>query len=256
MISQLINLNLFAFLLVFARIGTAFTVMPGFGSQQVPMNIRLTFALAVTFVLTPMLMDVLPVEPTQVSVLFLLLASEILIGLFLGLIPRVFMAALQTAGTVLSMVASMANMFVQDPIAEQQSSVLSSFLSMLALTIVFVTDTHHLMLMALVDSYSLFTPVGGPMIGDMSDFLAHKIAESFALGVQLASPLIVSGLAYYLGLGIMGRLMPQLPVFFFGMPIQITMQIYLLMVTLTAMMMVFMAYMEDGLYSLTTSFGG
>lgn len=256
MISELINLNLFAFLLVFARIGAAISVMPGFGSMQVPMNIRLTFALAVSFILTPMLSDLLPVEPVQVSALFLLLASEILIGLFLGMIPRVLMGALQTAGTILSMVASMANMFIQDPIAEQQSSVLSTYLSMMALTIVFVTDTHHLMLMALVDSYSLFTPVGGPMVADMSDFLAHKVADSFAMGLQLSAPLIVSGLAYYLGLGILGRLMPQLPVFFFGMPIQIGLQIYLIMVTTTGMMMVFMAYFQDGLFSLTTSFGG
>jgi flagellar biosynthetic protein FliR len=256
MISQLINLNLFAFLLVFARIGSAFTLMPGFGSQQIPMNIRLTFGVAVAFVLTPMLMDYLPVEPKEVSVLFLLLASEMLIGVFLGLIPRVFMAALQTTGTMLSMMASMANMFIQDPIADQQSSLLSTFLGMMALTIVFVSDTHHLMLNALADSYSLFNPVAGPMIGDMSDFLAHKVSESFAIGVQLSAPLIVSGVAYYLGLGILGRLMPQLPVFFFGMPIQITMQIYLMMVALTATMLVFMNYYESGLVELTTAFGG
>lgn len=256
MISQLINLNLFAFLLVFARIGTAFMIMPGFGAQQVPMNVRLTFALAVAFVLTPVLMEYLPLEPTQVSVLAALITSEMLIGVFLGLIPRIFMAALQTAGTVVSMMASMANMFIHDPIAEQQSSVLSAFLGTMALTIVFVTDTHHLMLAALVDSYSLFNPASGPMIGDMSDFLAHKVAESFALGVQLSAPLIVSGVAYYLGLGILGRLMPQLPVFFFGMPIQIGMQVYLLMITLPAVMMVFMTYMQDGLLSLTSAFGG
>lgn len=256
MISELININLFAFLLVFARIGAALSVMPGFGSMQVPMNIRLTFALAVSFILTPTLTGFLPIEPPQVSALVLLLASEILIGLFMGMIPRVFMGALQTAGTILSMVASMANMFIQDPIAEQQSSVLSTYLSMMALTIVFVTDTHHLMLMALVDSYSIFTPVGGPMVADMSDFLAHKVADSFAMGLQLSAPLIVSGLAYYLGLGILGRLMPQLPVFFFGMPIQIALQIYLIMVTTTGMMMVFMAFFQNGLFSLTTSFGG
>lgn len=256
MIGQLINLNLFAFLLVFSRIGTAFMIMPGFGSQQIPINARIAFALAVSFILTPMLMEYIPLEPTEVSVLALLLASEVLIGVFLGLVPRVFMAALQVAGTILAMVASMANMFIMDPIAEQQSSLLSTFLGIMALTIMFVTNTHHLMIAALADSYSLFPPAGGPMVADMTDYLAHKVSESFTLGVQLSSPLIVSAVAYYLGLGILGRLMPQLPVFFFGMPIQIAMQLYLLMVTLTAMMMVFMNFMQTGLIGLTTSFGG
>lgn len=255
MIGQLINLNLFAFLLVFARIGAAMSIMPGFGSQQVPVTVRLTFALLVSLTVTPLVMDLLPAEPVAVSVLFMLLTSEILIGLFLGLIPRIYMAALQTAGTVLAMVASMANMFIMDPISEQQSSLFSTFLGLMGLTLIFVTNTHHLMLAALVDSYSLFTPVEGPNIGDMSDFLAHQVAGSFTLGVQLASPLIVSGLAYYIGLGILGRLMPQLPVFFFGMPIQITGQLFLLMVALPAMMLVFMGQMDQGLADFTRPLG-
>lgn len=255
MIGQLINLNLFAFLLVFARIGAAMSIMPGFGSQQVPVTVRLTFALLLSLTVTPLVMDLLPTEPVAVSVLFMLLSSEILIGLFLGLVPRIYMAALQTAGTVLAMVASMANMFIMDPISEQQSSLFSTFLGLMGLTLIFVTNTHHLMLAALVDSYSLFTPVEGPLIGDMTDFLAHQVAGSFALGVQLASPLIVSGLAYYIGLGILGRLMPQLPVFFFGMPIQITMQLFLLMVSIPAMMLVFMGRMDQGLVDFTRPLG-
>lgn len=256
MIGQLLNLNLFAFLLVFARIGTAMSIMPGFASMQVPIPIRLTLALLVSLVITPLVMEYLPGEPTQVSVLFLLLASEITIGLFLGLIPRIILAALQTAGTVISMVASMANVFVHDPVAEQQSSLISTFLSIMALTLIFVTDLHYLMLAALVDSYTLFQPVQGPMIADMSDFIAHKVAESFALGVQMSAPLIVSGLAYSVGLGVLGRLMPQLPVFFFGMPIQIVMQIYLFMVTLSAIMMVALRSLQDSLTAMTGAFGG
>ena len=253
MLSELINLNLFTFLLVFCRIGMAFSLLPGIGSQQVPIKARLGFALAVTLIVTPMLKDFLPAEPREVSLLALLLISEVLIGAFIGLIPRVLMAALHTTGTILAMMASMANMFVRDAVAEQQSSVLSSYLGMIAVTLIFVTNSHHLMLAAVYDSYTLFQPAAGPMIGDMSDYLAHRVADSFRIGVQLAMPLIISGVSYYLLLGIMGRLMPALPVFFFGMPIQILMQVYLVMVTVSAMMMVFMRYFEDGLYSFTQS---
>jgi len=255
MLNQLINVNLFAFLLVFCRVGTAFILLPGFGSQQVLVTARLALALGVTLLLTPVLMSILPAEPVAVSALALLLVSEILIGAFLGTIPRVFMAALHTAGTVISMMASLSNMFVRDPIVEQQSSLISAYLGIIGLTLVFVTDTHHLMLAAVVDSYTLFKPAVAPMIGDMSNYLAHRVADSFRLGVQLSAPLIVAGLAYYLLLGILGRLMPALPVFFFGMPIQITLQLYLFMITLSAMMMVFMRYFEDGLYSFTQAQG-
>jgi flagellar biosynthetic protein FliR len=69
--------------------------------------------------------------------------------------------------------------------------------------------------------------------------------DSFRLGVMLVSPLLVTGITYYVGLGLLGRLMPQLPVFFFGLPIQITMQIAVLMMTLSTAMMVFLSRFED-----------
>lgn len=255
MLSQLINLNLFAFLLIFARLGVAFSVMPGFGSQQVPLPIRLTFALLVTLVVTPVLQPILPLEPATTSALALLISSEVLTGAFLGMIPRIFMGALQTAGTFMAMLASMANAFVMDPVAEQQSSILATFLSTVAITLIFVTNTHHLMLTAIVDSYSIFVPAEGIIVADVSEYFARKVADSFRIGVQISSPLIVAGLAYYVGLGIMGRLMPQLPVFFFGMPIQIAMQFSLFMLSLSTMMLVFLRFFTDNLLNFVTSWG-
>lgn len=255
MLSQLINLNLFAFLLIFARLGVAFSVMPGFGSQQVPLPIRLTFALLVTLVVTPVLQPILPLEPATTSALALLITSEVLTGAFLGMIPRIFLGALQTAGTFMAMLASMANAFVMDPVAEQQSSILATFLSTVAITLIFVTNTHHLMLTAIVDSYSIFVPAEGIIVADISEYFARKVADSFRIGVQISSPLIVAGLAYYVGLGIMGRLMPQLPVFFFGMPIQIALQFSLFMLSLSTMMLVFLRFFTDNLLNFVTSWG-
>ena len=250
MLEQLINLNLFAFLLIFSRIGSAFMLLPGIGQQFVSPNIRLTFALLVSFVMTPVLMNTLPAMPPTVAETSLILVGEVLIGIFLGLIPRIAMAALQTAGTVLSLVSSMANMFVLDPISEQQSSLLSTFLGIMGILLVFISDTHHLMIAAITESYTIFIP-GGPLaVGDMTDVLARKTADSFRIGVQLSSPLILTGLAYYVGLGIMGRLMPQLPVFFFGLPAQITTQITVIAIALPGMMLVFMTYLENNLINL------
>ena len=250
MLEQLLNLNLFAFLLIFSRIGSAMMLLPGIGQQFVSPNIRLTFALLVSFVMTPVLMDSLPIIPPTVAETSLLLIGEILIGIFLGLIPRIAMAALQTAGTILALVSSMANMFILDPISEQQSSLLSTFLGIMGIVLVFVTDTHHLMLAAITESYTIFIPGGPIAVGDMADILARKTADSFRLGIQLSSPLILTGLAYYVGLGLMGRLMPQLPVFFFGLPAQIATQIVVMIIALPGIMLVFMAYLEGNLINI------
>src|SRR3546814_12035340 len=79
---------------------------------------------------------------------------------------------------------------------------------------------HHLMLMALVDSYTLFVPGTGFPTGDFSEMAAETVARSFALGFQIALPVVVVGVLIYLAMGLMSRLMPQIQVFFLALPVQ------------------------------------
>ena len=248
MLLELLNLNIFSFFLVFARVGSAFAVMPGFSSSFVSVKFRLTIALATAFLLTPLLAADLPVPPQSTIALGLLIAGEILIGSYLGLIALVLLGALQTAGTFIAFSSSMANALINDPISQQQSSTISGFLTTMGLVLIFVADLHHLMLQALVDSYTLFIPGEGLPIGDFSDYLARLVAKSFALGLQMAAPAMIVGLTYYVGLGLLGRLMPTLQVFFFGLPFQLTAQLWVLAVTVSGIMLAFMDEFE-GVYS-------
>jgi len=240
MLEQLLTLNLFGFFLVFARVGTALAAMPGFGAAYVPTDMRLAIGLAIAFVMTPALIAEMPAMPASVSGIAILIGGEMLIGAFLGTIATILMGALQTAGTLIAYVASLANALIQDPIAEQQSSTVASFLLVMGVVLVFTSDLHHLMLRAVADSYSLVTP-GQPFPAeDVSQIMARRVADAFALGLRLSAPFVIVGLTYYVGLGFLGRLMPQLQVFFFGLPIQIGIQIWVMAIAVTGMMMAFL----------------
>jgi flagellar biosynthetic protein FliR len=86
---------------------------------------------------------------------------------------------------------------------------------------IFLTNTHDLLLRALVGSYDLFAPGGFPVIGDMSDTVAHVVAESFTLAIELSAPVLVLGTVFFVAMGLLSRLMPQLQIFFVVLPIQI-----------------------------------
>ncbi len=245
MLQELLSLNIFGFFLIFDRVGATFMLLPGFSAAFVSFPIRLQMALAVSFLLAPVLMDSLPVLPATPAELGLLFLGESTVGILLGVLARIIMGALQTMGTLTAYFSSLANAFIQDPIAEQQSSLFAGFLSTLGMLLIFATGMHHLMLKALVDSYSLFAPGEALPFTDFSHLVARRVMDSFRLGVMLVSPLMITGITYYVGLGLLGRLMPQLPVFFFGLPIQITMQIAVLMMTLSTAMMVFLSRFED-----------
>jgi flagellar biosynthetic protein FliR len=150
-----------------------------------------------------------------------LLGSEIVTGLFLGTIGIVLIGILHVAGTIISYQASLSNGFVFDPAVSQQGSLPSMLLTTLGVLLILVANLHHVMLRALVESYTMFAPGVLPMVGDMSQSISQLVARAFMIGVQLSGPFIVVGLVFYLGVGLLARLMPQVQVFFIAMPLQI-----------------------------------
>ncbi len=236
-----------AFLLIFVRIGAAFTVMPFFGEQFIAMRARLTVALFVTLALTPMLAPALPQPPESALGLLVLIAGESLVGFFLGFIARSIMSALQTAGMTIAMMIGLANALTQDTTAVQQGSILGALLTMLGLLVVMALNLHHLMLAALAESYEVFVPGQAPMIEDMTFMVARVVSASFTLGIQLAAPFIGLGVVFYVGLGLINRLMTSMQIFFIAIPMQIVIGLLIMSFALPVMMGWFASAFEEHL---------
>ncbi|MGE5504165.1 MAG: flagellar biosynthetic protein FliR [Actinomycetota bacterium] len=252
MLTDLLSVDIYRFFLVFTRLGAAMMLLPGIGGTLVSVRIRLLLALSIAFLLLPLAGPVLPPLPREPSRLVVLVISEATIGVFLGIIVQVLMSAINVTGTFIGFQVGLTNAFSFDPIAQQQSQLLTGFMSNLAMVLVFASDLHHLMLRALVDSYGLFPP-GQPLpLGDFAETLSHTMTQSFRMGIQLAAPLVVFGLVFYSGLGVLSRLVPQMQVFFVAMPIQTLVGLWLLMVALPGIMLVYLRWFADGLLPYVT----
>jgi flagellar biosynthetic protein FliR len=138
-----------------------------------------------------------------------------------------------------------------DPTQGQQGMIVGNFLAVLGITLIFATDLHYLVIAALNDSYTLFRPGEVPIIGDVANLLSNTAASAFRIGIQLAAPFLVFGLLFNLGLGVLARLMPQMQVFFVGLPLSIMIGFLILLLALGAMMMTFLNYTEGVLQALT-----
>lgn len=220
-LAQVLPAEVFAFFIVFARIGAALMLMPGFGEIYVPARYRLVLAGSLTLLLTPALAQSLPALPAAPLGITVMIAGESIIGVFLGLIGRIIMTALHTAGTVLAFQSGLASALAFDPVVAEQSAVTAVFLTTAGLLLVFTADLHHVMLRALAMSYNVLPAGGPPPIDVFSGVMARLVSDVFILGVQLSAPFIVVGLVFYLGIGVLARLMPQVQVFFIAMPVQI-----------------------------------
>ena len=248
--TRLINLEIYAFVLVFLRIGSAFMVMPGFMSSYVNTRVRLCIALAVTLVATPLVSEQIPIPQGNMGEIIRFCLFEICYGIFLGLIMQIMFQAVNLAGNIAGQAIGFSNAQMFDPSFQTQSIVLETFLSLVALVVVFTTNLHHLMLSAVIDSYRNF-PFGGELpTGNMADYLSQMLAKSFTLGFKIGSPFIAFTIIFYSGMGLVSRLMPQLNIFFLSLPLQIYLGLGVLFLTLPIMILWFVRYYESELQQL------
>lgn len=213
--------HLFQFLIVFTRLGSIIMLLPGIGEAYVAPRIRLLFALAVSFLLLPVLMPLIPKIPDTIPSLVLLIMTEVLIGVFVGSFLRLLITTIETAGAVIAVQIGLSNAMILNPALASQSALPSAFLGIGGVTLLFLTGLDHVMLKGMVNVYDLF-PVGGPMLtGDMTQAYIQMLGKSFAVGVQLSAPFLVIGTLLFVALGFMQRMMAQVQLFLVVLPVQI-----------------------------------
>lgn len=234
-----------AFMLMFARTGTMIMLLPGFGERSVPVRLRLTAALVLAAVVMPIYRDAYQIDLKSFGPVFGMLMTELLIGFLLGMTARLAISALQVTGSIVAQQLGFGFVTTVDPTQGQQGVIVSNFLTLLGIVLIFATDMHHLAIAALADSYTLFRPGEIPATGDMAALATRLIGGAFSIGVQISAPFLVFGLLFNVGLGVLSRLMPQMQVFFVAMPLSIFAGLLIFVFVIGAMMATFLGYFES-----------
>jgi flagellar biosynthetic protein FliR len=240
-----------AFMLVFARIGAMVMLLPGLGESNIPVRIKLAIALLLTLVILPLHRAAYHIDMQSLTPLLVLMLHEIVIGIVLGATARVTLSALQVAGAVIAQQMGLGFATSVDPTTQgQQGILIGNFLTLLGVTLLFATDSHHLVIAALNDSYAIFSPGEMMPSGDIAALATRAFAAAFKIGAQLAAPFLVFGLVFNLGLGVLARLMPQMQVYFVGVPLSILAGFLIFALVIAAMMGTFLDYFVGVMHDL------
>ena len=244
MLGQMLPAEIFAFILVFSRIGSSVMLLPGIGENYVFSRIRLSLALALTLIMYPLVRDSLPVMPISAVALFVLIIGEVIIGLFIGGISRLLISSLHVGGVVIAFQSSLAFAQTVDPNQGTQGAVLAALMTISGVVLIFVSGLHMLLFAGIRDSYELFPAGQPPPVSDFAQTAVELVSSSFKVGVQMAAPFIVYGLVFYIGLGVLQRLVPQVQLFFIAMPAQMLMAFLMITLVLSSSLIVFLNYFE------------
>jgi flagellar biosynthetic protein FliR len=199
--------------LVFLRVGAAMALLPAFGENSVPKRIRLVLALCFTAIVLPALLGEFP----QMSDGFATpIATEVIVGLALGIGLRLFVFALQIAGTLAAQSTSLSQLFGGQGSDPQPSMSTLFVVSGLALAV--IAGLHVRIAEVFIRSYDILPPGVMPDASIFAQWGLAQVSSAFSLAFSLASPFIAASVIYNIALGVINRAMPQLMVVFVGAP--------------------------------------
>ncbi|MCD6290978.1 MAG: flagellar biosynthetic protein FliR [Anaerolineae bacterium] len=207
-------------LLTFIRVLAVFSTGPVFSYRGVAAPIKVGLALVLTYlVLAP---GGQPVSPAPDGLTFLMaVGGEVIIGLLLGFASMLAFHALEMAGGIVGAEMGLSFPSSINPSLPDQGSMIQQFYFLFATLIFLAINGHYAFLLALRRTLDVVPPGSFVVSGLMSERLIRLSAAIFWSAVQIALPVLATLILTDIGLALISRVMPRIPVFILGMPLKV-----------------------------------
>lgn len=226
--------------LVFIRVSATVSLLPAFGERTVPMRIKLVIAIAFTAIVAPAVLQSPPAAST--SALALLVLTETLSGVLIGLGLRLFILALQTAGAIAAQSTSLSQ--ILGGAAIEPLPAIGYILTVAAMALAAMTGLHVKAAELMILSYDLL-PIGlFAGSSDVADWGVAQVSRAFSLAFLLAAPFVIMSVLYNLALGVINKAMPQLMVAFVGAPVITLGGLFILFLAAPSMLSVWLSALD------------
>ncbi len=205
-----------AFAAVLIRVGGLFVTAPLFAASQVPKRVKALMAVAISWCIC---LTVAPsiVWPASLGSLVVAIAGELAIGIAVGMCCNILFAGVQWAGEVIGQQFGFNLGEVFDPKFSAAGNVIGDVLYMLMLVIFLCVGGHRALLMGLNESFRIVPLLTSPDLGGVLETLVGILMASTILAVRLSGPVLTTLLIVDVGLGFIGKTMPQMNVMSAGM---------------------------------------
>jgi len=217
---NLASAQLMGFMLVLARVGGLFLLAPGFSSRMIPVRAKLMLAFAISLALMPIATHGQHI-PSDTGLVVTLLLKELLVGIAFAMPLAVLGAAVSAGAGLIDTIIGFSFAAQIDPISNQQNAVLAQFYSLFATMIFMVTGGDQIMIQGLATSYRLL-PVGKtPSINALAASAPAGLERVFVIGLEISAPVVIALVISDAAFGLVSRAVPQMNVFFVGLPAKI-----------------------------------
>lgn len=225
-------------ILILCRIGTTLMLSPGFGTARVPARVRLYLAIALSLAAAPTVLDAGTLKLARGGLLLGFVIAECFVGAVIGLVVRIYIAALEFMASALSNYIGL-NGFAGGIDNDEPAPTLATLIALSATLLILLLDFHHVLIRTVLDSYGR-VPLGvmpEPEFG--LRLLASTLNVAFMISLQVTGPFIVYAILVNVLFGILGKLIPQVPSYFVSLPFLLMGGLFFLYLMLPEMLQIY-----------------
>lgn len=224
------NIQLQTIILIFIRVTSFIVVSPGFSIKGLPSVAKIALSMGITLAAY----SAVPVmEQEAGTVLFaVLVIKEVLLGITLGFITKLFFTAVEIAGNFVDFQVGFSMGAVYDPSMGINVSYYGKIYYWLSMCVFYLTNLHHVVIKSLVKSFES-VPISSTDLGDFGvEGMMKLLGIIFELAFNIAVPMMIVALLTEVILGLISRSVPQINVLILGMPLKIVASFVMMLVLL------------------------
>ncbi len=212
--------NFELYLLILVRISAFLMTAPLFSLKHIPVRVKAGFSIFIAILLFYSVQQTMP-EYSGVIGFSILVVSEAIAGALMGLFANISYHILAFAGQIIDMEIGFSMLNIMDPTTNITTTISANFYGYLIMLMMIITDLHHFILRALVDSFQVIGLGKAVLRPNMYELMVDFMIDYFIIAFRIILPVFAAILLVNTILAILAKVAPQLNMFVIGMQLKI-----------------------------------
>jgi flagellar biosynthesis protein FliR len=231
--SLLTTNTILGFLLILTRLVGMLVAAPFFGETGVPVQLQVGIAITISILLFPIYGAHTHIPIQNMWELAWFAGQEFVIGMLIGFVASLVFAAVQMAGSHLSLQMGLSIATALDPMNGSDSPIIGQLYFILAIFLFMSLNMHHSLILAIAKSFD-YIPLAGHMtnIGLLTERFINLGSDVFRLSVLLVMPVLGIMLVEEVALAFTAKILPQMNIFMISLPLKLLIGLILIYLTL------------------------
>ena len=212
--SQLNEIQILTFALILLRMSSFVVSAAIFNSTSISIQLKILFSLVLTLVMFGPIAsnDVLVTVKENQNDILLLAGREVLIGLVLGFVTRLFFFAVSMAGEIISIAMGLGQAQLYNPMSGGMGNAMEQFYIVISTLVFLAFNGHHLMIQGLVESFQSAPLAQMSFATSTLAEIVYKTQDYFVIGIKISAPILISMTIVQFGVALLSRVVPQINV--------------------------------------------